>query len=586
MLENLVTVIGKAKLPDYISNPKGSRQFQQFIKLGSKEQRNCAIEALCKQVPDLATRNIYALLTLEKMITYGLKTDESYTVDKFVKPVMTDRKTVEQLLFHRLGCKYLNKLYIHPSIKPALKKQMLNIILVPRSIELLGESKEKLRQYYLETCKKCVDKELLGLEVIQRLFKQAVLDFPIAEDLAFNEELLAMAADGLPHLLSSRDGVSVVIRLLGIASAKHKKNMIKEMKGKFAEMAKNSVTCVALLRILDCVDDTVLVGKSVLIELVGSDYSVGLDLIQDPSGRMPFLYAMDGLETKTAKYYPQTDKQMLDTCVRKTAMKDAQTRKTEILSKLIPSVLRIVRDNMGMLMKNEYSKDVILALIRTVDDESTRTDLIERAMESLTETADIDQSLVSTVISLLKEYPTVASKPCWANLVASMKTAGSAGLVEIVSGLGSFVVMNLSRKNDSAVAESVKSCLFANKAAINEVETPNKGATILKEELKSIKNASMTWEETVAAFAVSKKRAVVSEEPKKAKKAKTAAAATSETVEGGKSNMFEDEAGDDEDEMWGIVGDDDEFAYEEVEGAGEDEEEEEDDGEDWGMADE
>ena len=115
VLENLVTSIGKAKLADFVSNPKGSRQFQQYIKLGSKEHRNDAIEAICKQVPDLAVRNIYALITLEKIVTYGIKTDETFTVEKMLKPVMTDRKTVEQLLFHRLGCKFLNKLYMRPS---------------------------------------------------------------------------------------------------------------------------------------------------------------------------------------------------------------------------------------------------------------------------------------------------------------------------------------------------------------------------------------------------------------------------------------------------------------------------------------
>ena len=551
VLENLVHTIGKAKLADFISNPKGSRQFQQFIKLGTKEHRNSAIEALSKQVPDLAVRNIYALLTLEKIVTYGLKTDESFTTEKFLKPVMSERKVVEQLLFHRLGCKFLNKLYLHPAIKPALKKQMMQIILVPRSIELLGESKEKLRQYYLETAKRCIDKELLGFDVIQRLLKQAVTDF--ADDKEFNEELLAMSADGLPHLLSSRDGVHVVVKMLGIASAKHKKSFIKELKGKFAEIAKNSVTNVVLIRLFECVDDTVLIGKSVLSELVGSDYSTGKDLMLDVTGRIPFLFVLENLEMKTGRCYNQSDRQLLASCPMPTAMKDKSSRSSEISAKLIPSVLKIVKSDIASFVSSDSGKDVVVALIRALSDDSTQqAALIEAVMEHLVDASEINQSAVTCINSILKEVA-FSVRSCWTCLVERITSSSSVdqSSIELAHGPAAFILMNLLRSADESVSQSVRGALRSVRQQLS-AESGNKGTEILLQE--SEEGDVMDWSKTVSTFvrsAPSSKRASSEVAEVVSKKQKT------ETEEG-KASLFDDEEEED-DELWGIVGDDDEY---------------------------
>ena len=551
VLENLVTTIGKAKLADYVSNPKGSRQFQQFIKLGSKEHRNSAIEAICKQVPDLAMRNIYALLTLEKIVTYGLKTDESLTIEKMLKPVMTDRKVVEQLLFHRLGCKFLNKLYLHASIKPALKKQMMQIILVPRSIELLGESKDKLRQYYLETSKKCIDKELLGFEIVQRLLKQAVVDF--ADDASFNEELLAMAADGLPHLLSSREGVHVVVKLLGISSAKQKKNIIKELKGKFSEISKNSVTCVALLRLLECVDDTVLVGKSVLSELIGSDYSVGKDLILDASGRTPLLFVLEGLQMKTNRLYYQPDKQLMDSAPITSSLKERSVKATELIAKLAPSLLKIAKSHMAEIIRSEAGKDVLVALVKTVD-ESERSDLLAEVAQAVLD-GGISQPLVTALNAILKDFSAQAARPVWSAIVQLVNVSESAA-IDLVQSIGSFVVMNLLRAQDAVVVESVRGFLLKHREAILAIESSVKGTDIIKQELAKITTGT-SWDETVAEFKLAAKRKLEVEQTPVVESTLTKKQKTVNADGDKQEDLFGDEELDDE--MWGIVGDDDEF---------------------------
>jgi len=547
VLENLVTTIGKPKLGDYISNPKGSRQFQQFIKLGSKDHRNCAVEALSKQVPDLAMRNIYALLTLEKVVTYGLKTDETFTTDKMLKPVMTERKVVEQLLFHRLGCKFLNKLYLHPSIKPALKKQMMSLVLVPRTVELLGESVEKQRAHFIESIKKCVDKELMGLEMIHKLFKEAVSADFASSDESFLEEILGMCADGLPHLLSSRDGTFAVVKLLGVASAKHKKNFVKELKGKFFDMAKNSVTMVALLRLLQTTDDTVLIGKSVLNELVGSDYEKLKELVFDKTGRIPILYILDGLEFNTGRFYYAPDRQLMTDAVAKTSLKSQSAKAEEINAKLIPSLIKVVRLNIAEIVESDIAKDVLIALIKRTDDSQKSlllADTIRYISSQLVAPESLSQSAITTMNVLMKEVGSSDTMLLGA-LVHSVESTSA--LVSLCNSKAAFVLNQL-LKSESVGSEFMGLLITEKKAILSGQSSDVKAAEHIKEALKGAQGVSKTLKDLQSKFAALEESSVESVAQPVAKKQRTTES----------NQLFDDDEGED-DEMWGIVGDDDEY---------------------------
>jgi pumilio family protein 6 len=553
VLDNLVNTIGKSKVGDYIANPKGSRQFQQFIKLGTKEHRNSAIEALAKQVPDLAMRNIYALLTIEKIITYGLKSDESFTTSKILAPVMTERKIVEQLLFHRLGCKFLNKLYLHASIKPALKKQMLSIVLVPRTVELLGPSVENQRAHFIDTIKKCVDKELMGLEIIHKLFKQAVSEY--GSDDKFHEEIMAMCADGLPHLLSSRDGVSAVVRLLGIATAKHKKNFIKELKGKFHEMAINSVTMVVLMRLFQVTDDTVLIGKSVLNELVGSEYEKLGELIFDQTGRVPILYALDGLEFATGRYYYAPDRQAITESPPKTSLKESSIKAEEINNKLIPSLLKVLKAKMDLAIESDFAKDVMVALLkRMTDGTAEKSELFEGVMAALADkifnSDEPSQTIVTTANVLIKEIP-VSAKMLLGSIV-NMEIDWSV----VCKTKAAFVITALLRCGFENVPADLKSILVANKKAIISISQGVKGTDHIKDEITAgeIKASGLGLDTMRSKYTAPKKLEVTitvqSVTEPTAKKQKV--------TDGDVENLFQDDD-DGQEEMWGIVGDDDEY---------------------------
>eukprot|EP00438_Fugacium_kawagutii_P028743 Skav229643 [mRNA] locus=scaffold649:315966:343554:- [translate_table: standard] len=62
------------------------------------------------------------------------------------------------------------------------------------------------------------------------------------------------------------EALKALLRLLGIANAKQRKALCRDLKGKFAALAKNSVDYVVVMRMATTVDDTVMLSKSMIAE--------------------------------------------------------------------------------------------------------------------------------------------------------------------------------------------------------------------------------------------------------------------------------------------------------------------------------
>lgn len=114
-----------------------------------------------------------------------------------------------------------------------------------------------------EVCRRTVDKELLLYQMWHNVWQQYCA---IASESQL-EELANHAEEGLPLLLSSRPGAEAMIRLLGVSSAKIKRHLCRALKGQWKTLATNEVDYVVLMRLVDTVDDTVLLSKTMFAEL-------------------------------------------------------------------------------------------------------------------------------------------------------------------------------------------------------------------------------------------------------------------------------------------------------------------------------
>mmetsp|Transcript_66693 Transcript_66693/g.217063 ORF Transcript_66693/g.217063 Transcript_66693/m.217063 type:complete len:382 (+) Transcript_66693:65-1210(+) len=145
--------------------------------------------------------------------------------------------------------------------------------LVAAKSDLSAEDRKTVMSHLREAVDKAVDKELLGYDIVHLLFQA----FCEHADEAQLKDLAEKCMAGAPYLLSSKPGAEALLRLLGVISAKHRKGFLKDIKGKFAALAMNSVDYLVMMRLCSTIDDTVLLGKTMLAEWIPELESICFD---------------------------------------------------------------------------------------------------------------------------------------------------------------------------------------------------------------------------------------------------------------------------------------------------------------------
>ena len=95
------------------------------------------------------------------------------------------------------------------------------------------------------------------------------------------------------HIVHSHDGARLAMNAIWHGSAKDRKAIIKSFKTFMVKTAKEEHGHMALLAMLDSVDDTKLVGKSVLGELIASEEGIE-EIIDNERARKVFTFALAG----------------------------------------------------------------------------------------------------------------------------------------------------------------------------------------------------------------------------------------------------------------------------------------------------
>lgn len=94
--------------------------------------------------------------------------------------------------------------------------------------------------------------------------------------------------DNLQEILHTREGSKVAMICISYASPKDRKAIVKNFKQYLVKIAQDEYGHLVLIRLLDVMDDTVLVNKAVINELCKN----ATDLFADKFGRRVFLYIL------------------------------------------------------------------------------------------------------------------------------------------------------------------------------------------------------------------------------------------------------------------------------------------------------
>eukprot|EP00392_Amoebophrya_sp_AT5.2_P010341 g10401.t1 len=385
------------------NSPDGSRCLQACLKHGTKTQRGKILDFFNQAIPDLIVAGNAGGVLVEKILRYcpkvegtGVedeveeektqshnkyarpdkvsatqKKEQEKIVEKILKPLLNlPEQKFTKIFFHKFGCKCFSNLWNCAYLPAKMKNELMNRVLVPKQLALLLpqqvyqngnkklsvllfqeknphvlEKKAAIIAHLSESVDKCTDKELWDVEIshgIIQLFLQLLAEEEDTSKMkAFVESESRFPIEAAPHLLQTKAGCEALIRLLGYYSAKQKKTLVKNLKGKFRDLAQNGCCYLFVLRLLQVLDDTVLTKKQVLSEICEpAETTFSALLTEDPKGSLyvrKILYAC--LEAPTSRRFSPYE---LDSCVNlvaPSALKDKEKRREE-LGKYVAPILK------------------------------------------------------------------------------------------------------------------------------------------------------------------------------------------------------------------------------------------------------
>lgn len=335
----------------------GSRILQTVIKYATEE--DCL--AITRSLGASATiaNNVYAHHVMKRLIIISTACRELL--------VKMMRGNVEHFLRKRIACSVLEELYTR--VNSGSKNKLIRELYLREytKIESQGEAqtvreilekypakKEIIQNSLRQLIPVLLNKELLMHQVVQRL----LLDYFVVETpvkLAMSDTLSPFLADGhLEVLLSGATGCQVLCKIIAAASAKDRKTIIKTLKPHFPTMIINSTQFSIIITLLDTVDDTVLLTKALVPEIISVVFPGGQLGPAEETTKIALRSLLFILAGRVAKYVtPQLFsflRDQVDQLASITSKKEGATRQRELREFTLDAIRPLIMENIDELV--------------------------------------------------------------------------------------------------------------------------------------------------------------------------------------------------------------------------------------------
>lgn len=142
--------------------------------------------------------------------------------------------------------------------------------------ELFGtrpEKREHVLGYMREILMAVSSKPSLQYSVVHRLLNE-YLDHATPDA---RREMVETLKERVPELLHTRDGARSAAYCIWYGNVKERKTIVKSLKDNVVKICKEEFGHLFLFAVFDCVDDTVLIEKSILKELLNNLHEIAMD---------------------------------------------------------------------------------------------------------------------------------------------------------------------------------------------------------------------------------------------------------------------------------------------------------------------
>lgn len=484
---------------------KGGRILQTIVKYGNKEQRTGVAMELEPEWRAMMESK-YSKFLMSKLIRY------CPSIRPLLVPVIA--KNITSLLFHAHAIQPISDFYdLYASAK---ERRGLVRGFYPREVAIfdsadiqgleqaLESAPEAGRTRILEGVEKSVldifnatQKTALAQSIFHRLVNEYLTCiYKYSEDpTAKMHELLAASLESLPEIVHTKDGSAVVRELLVRGTAKDRKSILQVLRKHIEPIAKDADAQLVLFTAFDVVDDTKLMGKAFVADIVGLADSLATDKI----GRRAVLYL---LTASSRHFMPSTLATLKDSAERAKALgtskKDAAVRRSELLSAASPGLLELVATKGDELVRDPGAGLLVQEImLSTIGDKEAA---IEGLVSPLAVPLTGDESHPLELAHCTRTYKTLLTGGHFNMTTKSVEVvdselggkfaqafwkaissdeAGGKGNAVAIAAAAPFVAVELLSALDEEAAEEVKEVLGAPEAREAITEGGMKGVDVL-----------------------------------------------------------------------------------------------------------
>uniref|UniRef100_UPI00358E95CD pumilio homolog 3-like n=1 Tax=Myxine glutinosa TaxID=7769 RepID=UPI00358E95CD len=221
-----------------------------------------------------------------------------------------------------------------------------------KGVPHFGTVLEDLRKLLLSLTSK---ETLLGFSLVHHL----LLDFLENSDSTMRSEMIESVRETCVYMVHTKNGARAAMMCLWFGTAKDRKVIIKTMKTYVEKIATDEFGHLVLLAAFDCVDDTNILAKIVVAELIAAVER----LIWDKRGRKVLLYL---LQPRHASHFaPSLVSFLIKGDVNPNSKKEASRRHSELRTATWPGVAAFAASVVPALAQSPGGAPLLAALVES-----------------------------------------------------------------------------------------------------------------------------------------------------------------------------------------------------------------------------
>ncbi|CAF3824647.1 unnamed protein product [Rotaria magnacalcarata] len=343
-----------------------TRVLECLIQFGNEQQKNYIFEQVQKDLPTMS-KSLYAHHVVMKFLNYGTDNQKSLIKKSLYGHVC-------KLARHSIGCRVLEYCY-NDLCNSAERFQLVQefygreyAVLKTTDVKNIEEllatkaatgQRANVLEYMQENLMACIQKDLLSTSIVHRAMHEYIRN----ADEKGRTELVDAVKEKLIKMVHSRDGARVAIYCLWFGTNKDRKALIKSLKSFVVKIAKEEQGYPILWAIFDIVDDTKLVSKIILQELM-SNFD---DIISDSHGKKVLMYLIAPRNTKHLQY--DLVQLMKTSDALNTSKKDSEIRQRELFEYCKSYFLEYFTSNTLATLKDGFQGFMMTEMIERLSPE-------------------------------------------------------------------------------------------------------------------------------------------------------------------------------------------------------------------------